>query len=107
MAEVKIANLDEVPEEGTGKVVEFEHPLTGYEYSIALFQVKNKFHALKNECKRCSGHLGNGQLNGYYISCPRDDTPWNIKNGLCKFDKTLSMPSYKVQKKDDGLVIII
>ncbi len=107
MAEVKIADLSEAPAEGTGKVIEFEHPITCYEYGIALFQVKGKFYALTNECKRCSGHLGIGELNGYYAICPRDETPWNVKNGLCKFDKTLSTPSYKVQIKDGGLVIVI
>jgi nitrite reductase/ring-hydroxylating ferredoxin subunit len=107
MAEVKIADLSDAPEEGTGKVIEFEHPLTGYEYGIALFQVKGKFYSITNECKRCSGQLGIGKMNGLYVICPRDDTPWNVRNGLCKFNKSLSMSTYKVQIKDGGLVIVI
>ena len=107
MAEVKIASLRDAPGEGTGKVIEFEHPVTGYEYGIALFKVMGKFYALTNECKRCSGHLGIGELNGYYVFCPRDDTPWNIKNGLCKFNKSHATTSYKVQIKDEILVIVI
>ena len=96
MAEVELVKLEEAPQEGTGKIIDVEHPITAYDFHLALFQVREKFYALDNECGRCSGKLGKGKLNGMYVFCPQDDTPWNVKNGLCKFDRTRSVPSYKI-----------
>jgi|TARA_B110000438_G_scaffold228994_1_gene223680 nitrite reductase/ring-hydroxylating ferredoxin subunit len=107
MAEVRLVDLKDAPEEGTAKLIAFEHPVTYMDYEVALFQVNGKFYSLLNECKRCCGYLGEGKLEGMYVICPRDDTPWNVRTGLCKFDKSQSTSSYKVQTKDDGLVIII
>ena len=103
MAEVQLATLENVPEEGTGKVIDVEHPITAFDFQLALFQVNGKFYALDNECVRCGGKLGRGKLNGMYVMCPQDDTPWNIKSGLCKFDRTRSVPSYKVRMENDIL----
>ena len=103
MAEVQISKLEDVPDEGTGKTIDIEHPITAFDFHLALFQVNAKFYALDNECGRCGGKLGRGKLNGMYVICPQDDTPWNIKNGLCKFDRTRSVPSYKIRVEKDAL----
>ena len=103
MAEILLVMLKDAPEEGTGKTIDIEHPLTAYDFHLALFQVNSKFYALDNECGRCSGKLGRGKLSGMYVFCPQDDTPWNIKNGLCKFDRTRSVPSYKVRLENGAL----
>ena len=103
MAEIELATLDDAPEEGTGKIIDIEHPITAYDFHLALFQVKAKFYAVDNACGRCSGKLGQGKLNGMYIICPQDDTPWNIKNGLCRFDRNRSIPSYKVRLENGTL----
>tara|TARA_B100000686_G_scaffold353120_1_gene457438 strand:- start:1959 stop:2282 length:324 start_codon:yes stop_codon:yes gene_type:complete len=104
MAEVKILPLIEAPAEGTGKMIQIEHPITAWEIKLAVFQVKGKFYAIENECRRCSGNLGLGTLNGMYVSCPKDDTPWNVRNGLCKFDRTQSVSSFRVHVTDDTLI---
>lgn len=103
MADIRLVTHEEVPEEGTGKIIALRHPITDYDFKLALFQVKGKYYAIANDCGRCMGNLGTGKLNGLYVSCPQDDTPWSIKNGLCKFDRTQSVSSHKIRVEDDGL----
>ena len=73
MAEIQLATLKNAPEEGTGKILDLEHPITAYDFQLALFQVNAKFYALDNSCARCGGKLGRGKLDGMYIFCPQDN----------------------------------
>ena len=104
MAEVKIVSVDEAPSEGTGKIIHVEHPITDWDIYLAVFQVKGKFYAIENECRRCSGKLGLGKLNGMYVACPQDDTLWNVRNGLCKFDHSQSVSSFKIRVENGTLI---
>lgn len=96
MAEVILCSLEDAPEEGTGRTITFEHPITAIDLAVSLFRVEGEFYALADRCKRCMGKLGEGTVNGMYVTCPKDDTPWHVKKGLCKFDRTQSIPSYRV-----------
>jgi hypothetical protein len=42
-----------------------------------------------------------------FALCAREDHAWNIKTGLFKFDRTQSIPTYRVTIKDEGLYIEI
>lgn len=107
MSEVRILSLADAPEENKGKQITFEHPFTCIEYKIALFLVKGRYYGIVDTCKNCNGSLGRGFLNGLYVTCPEDETPWNIKNGSCKFDRTSILPTYRVKVQEDGLYIEI
>ena len=42
MSNVKILELDEVPEEGTGRQIDLEHPYTEWKYVLAFYNVEGK-----------------------------------------------------------------
>ena len=42
-----------------------------------------------------------------YACGAREDHPWHIKTGLLKFDRTQSIPTYRVTIKDEALYIEI
>jgi len=107
MAEVRISTLENAPPEGTGIRIDLVHPLTEFEYQLALFHVEGKFYVLTDKCKNCNGNLSAGTLNGMYIACPMQGHPWHIKTGLLKYDRSRSLPSYRVAIKEDGLYIEI
>lgn len=107
MSQVQISTLADAPEEGKGKQIIFEHPYTCIEYKIGLFLVNGRYYGITDTCKYCNGSLGRGALNGLYVLCPEDETPWNIKTGACKFDRTSILPTYRVKVQDDGLFIEI
>jgi nitrite reductase/ring-hydroxylating ferredoxin subunit len=107
MSTVKISDLADAPEEGTGKIIALEHPLTEIEYDLALYRVDGKFYVITDKCKICQGSLIMGELNGMFASCSKRECLWNIRKGYCKFDRTRVMPTYKVSQQEDGLYIEI
>ena len=107
MSQVKIVEIAEAPEEGTGKQIVFDHPYTEMEYILGLFKVEGKYYAIKGVCVICEGSLGAGELNGLIVTCSRRECLWNIRKGYCKFDRSTVMPTYKVAEKEDGLYIEI
>lgn len=107
MSEVRILDLADAPKEGESKQVEFEHPLTDKIYTLGVYFAKGRYLVIIDLCKKCNSSLANGKLNGMYAMCAREDHPWHIKTGLFKFDRTQSIPTYRVTLKDEGLYIEI
>ncbi len=107
MAEVRILDLADAPEEGQSKQVQFEHPLTDIIYTLGVYFAKGRYLAIIDLCKKCNSSLAVGKLDGMYARCAREEHPWHIKTGLFKFDRTQSIPTYRVTVKDEGLYIEI
>ncbi|MCF8719801.1 Rieske (2Fe-2S) protein [Nitrospina gracilis] len=107
MSDVKISGLEEAPAENEGRIVQFNHPFTDYPYTLALYQSGGRYYVITDSCKMCGSSLGRGTLKGMYAACSMEGHPWHIKTGLCKFDRTQSQPTYRVQVRDDGLYIEI
>ncbi len=107
MSDVKIAELADAPAEGQPKRIEFDHPFTEIHYELALYFAKDRYFVIRDDCKRCGSSLAQGKVNGMYGICARGDHPWNFKTGLYKFDRRLSLPTYRVIVRDDGLYIEI
>jgi len=107
MSEVRILDLADAPEEGQGKRVQFEHPYTEFPYTLGVYFAKGRYLAITDACKKCESSLALGKVNGMFALCVREDHPWNIKTGLFKFDRTQSIPTYRVTVKDEGLYIEI
>ena len=107
MSEVRILNLADAPEEGEGKRVEFEHPFTDFPYALGVYFAKGRYLAIADNCKRCESSLAEGKVNGMYALCAREQHAWHVKTGLSKFDRTQSIPTYRVTVKDEGLYIDI
>ncbi|CAI2717436.1 Rieske (2Fe-2S) protein [Nitrospina watsonii] len=107
MADVKISGLDEAPADNEVRVVQFEHPVTDIPYTLALYHVGERYYLITDACKLCGSSVGHGDWNGMFARCVTEGHPWNIKTGLCKFDRTQSLPIYRVHVRDDGLYIEI
>ena len=107
MSNVKILQLDEVPEEGTGKQIKLEHPLTEWKYVLAFFNVEGKFYCMSDKCKSCEGSLSKGVLKGMFAFCSKEECGWNIRKGYCKWNHSDTTPVYKVFNHDDDLYIEI
>ncbi len=107
MSEIRLIDLADAPEEGQGKRVEFEHPFTAFPYTLGVYFAKNRYFVITDACKKCGSSLAHGKVNGMYALCVREDHAWQIKTGLFKFDRTQSVPTYRVTVKDEGLYIEI
>ena len=107
MSEVKISALEDAPEQGEARRIAFNHPWTEIPYALALFHEGERYFAITDQCPMCNGKLSPGERQGMYVRCAREGHPWHIKTGICKFDRTRSLPTYRVQSRDDGLYIEI
>lgn len=107
MSLIKLSEIGDAPEEGTGKRIDLTHPYTEIAYRIALFKTASKFYAITDLCSICGGSLGRGILRQLFVSCTNEECLWNIKKGYCKFNHSRVMPTYKVTEQEDGLFIDI
>ena len=48
---------------------------------IAIFNVADRFYAIKNQCSHEDLELGDGDLEGYEISCPHHGAHFDIRTG--------------------------
>ena len=72
---VPVARLDEI-EPGTARVVEVDGQ------SIALCRTEDgNLYAIENRCTHDDGPLGEGELDGDRIECPRHGALFDVTNG--------------------------
>ena len=107
MSRLKISEIEDAPQEGTGKQIHFKHEYTEIDYVLALFLVEGKFYCITDQCRCCGGSLGKGFLRGFFAFCILEECGWNIKKGFCKFNHSDTTPRYKVAVDPDGLYIDI
>lgn len=88
-------------------MVAFDHPFTEIPYALGVYFAKGRYLAITDTCKKCNSSLSKGKLKGMFAFCAREEHPWHIKTGLFKFDRTQSMPTYRVTVKEGGLYIEI
>ncbi len=58
------------------------------EQPIAVFNVDGKFYAIGDVCTHDDGPLGDGELEGFQIICPRHGARFDIRSG-----KALTLPA--------------
>ena len=78
---VHIATVADVPD-GSKQYYEIEDRL------VVLFHVDGQFHCLDDVCTHDGGPLGEGQLTGHQIACPRHGAKFDIRTG-----QALTMPA--------------
>ncbi len=78
----------------------------GYGLFVAVFNVSGTYYAIEDVCSHDDGPVGEGELEGYAVICPRHGARFDIRTG-----KALSMPAvtdipwYPV-KIEDGYILI-
>jgi 3-phenylpropionate/trans-cinnamate dioxygenase ferredoxin subunit len=78
---VPVAKVSDIPDPGR-QIFEVEERL------IVLFHVSGKFYALDDVCTHDDGPLGEGELSGYEIACPRHGAKFDVRDG-----RALTMPA--------------
>jgi len=96
---IKVARVEEIPP-GTKKTVEVE----GVEVVIA--NVDGEFYAVEDVCTHDGGPLGDGELEGCQLICPRHGARFDVRTG-----KALTLPafepvaSYAVKVQDGDILV--
>lgn len=78
---VQVVEASEIPR-GERLLVEVD------EQPIAIFNVDGTFYAIGDVCTHDGGPLGDGEMDGYQIICPRHGARFDIRTG-----KALTLPA--------------
>ena len=80
---VPVAKASEIPDPGR-KLVEIDERL------VVVFHAAGNFYALDDVCTHDGGPLGEGELVGLSVACPRHGARFDLRDG-----RALSMPATK------------
>lgn len=76
------------------------------DYPIVLFNIAGKFFAVGDVCTHDDGPLGDGELDGHQIICPRHGARFDVRNGkVLSLPAVVDIPTYPVRVSEDDIEI--
>ena len=94
-----ITNVDELP---TGERLFVEIG----ERAIVVFNIAGNLYAIADVCSHDNGPLGDGELEGFEISCPRHGARFDVRCGkVLSFPAVVDIPSYPVRIREKNIEI--
>lgn len=78
---IRVAKVSDIPDPGR-KVVEVDETL------VVLVHTAGHFYAIDDVCTHDGGPLGEGELDGFAIACPRHGAKFDVRDG-----RALTMPA--------------
>ncbi len=96
---VKVATLDQVtPGERMLCFVD--------EQAVVLFNIDGQIYCIADICTHDGGPLGDGELYGHEIECPRHGATFDIRTGAAiLFPATVPVPIYSVRIEKDEIQV--
>ena len=95
---VKVADAQAI-EDGKAKVVRVEG------LTLAVFRVKDEFFALENSCLHRGGPLGEGNLEGYNVTCPWHGWTYDVRTGSFEVIPPLRVRTYPARREGESVVV--
>lgn len=86
---IKVAAVSEVPDPGK-LTVECDEQI------VVLFHVDGQYYCLDDICTHDGGPLGEGELDGCQIACPRHGAKFDIRTG-----EAVTMPATQDTRRHD------
>jgi len=73
---------------------------------IVLFSLNGEYLAIDDQCTHDSGPVGEGELDGEQIICPRHGARFDIRTGkVLAFPAVTDIKVYKVRVKDEYIEV--
>ena len=96
---VRVASVDEIPE-GRAIVVDIDYD------SLALARVDGEVYCIDNICTHDGGPLGEGELDGTTLECPRHGARFDVCTGRAMtFPAVVPVNTYDV--RIDGTDVLV
>ncbi len=95
---VKAAGVDELAD-GQNKVLNVDEKV------LVLFRVKDDYFAVSNNCLHRGGPLGEGELNGYEVTCPWHGWKYDVRTGSFTVIPTLKVKTFNVKMIDGSIFV--
>jgi nitrite reductase (NADH) small subunit len=94
----KLATAAELP---PGALIEVEHG-DGY---VALCNIGGEVRAMDGTCPHHGGPLGEGALNGEFVTCPWHMWDFHSATGACSFNENLRVAVYPVRAEGNLILV--
>jgi len=96
---VAVAGVDELGD-GQRLFVEIDA------FNIIVFNIAGEFFAIGDLCSHDDGPLGDGELEGYSVACPRHGARFDVRNGeVLSLPAATNIPAYPVRIVDGQIEI--
>ncbi len=96
---IRVASVDEIPE-GRAIVVDIDYD------SLALARVDGEVYCIDNVCTHDGGPLGEGELDGTTLECPRHGARFDVCTGRAMtFPAVVPVNTYDV--RIDGTDVLV
>jgi 3-phenylpropionate/trans-cinnamate dioxygenase ferredoxin subunit len=74
--------------------------------AIVVFNIGGNFFAIADLCSHDDGPLGDGELDGYEVRCPRHGAAFDVRTGkVISLPAVVDIPAYPVRLQDGQLQI--
>ncbi len=94
---VKVAHVSDVPIGGMIQVVIEDEP-------IALYHLKDGFHATSDVCTHAGESLTEGSLHGCIVACPKHGGKFDVTTGeATALPCVVSIEKYSVEVREEGI----
>ena len=98
MARVVVGPVTELPA-GQRRVVEVGPK------SVAIFNLDGRLYAIDNTCPHRGGPLGEGDLEGSFVSCPWHAWRWDVTTGAHANSPAVRVACYPVRVEGADVVV--
>jgi len=96
---VTIAPVEDLPN-GDRLFVEIDN------YALVVFNIAGQYYAIGDVCSHDDGPVGDGELNGYEITCPRHGASFDIRSGkVLSLPAIVDIPAYPVRVIDGDIQV--
>jgi 3-phenylpropionate/trans-cinnamate dioxygenase ferredoxin component len=96
---IRITSVQEIPD---GERLFFEID----ELPIVLYALNGNYYATGDQCSHDGGPIGEGQIEGNEIICPRHGARFDIRTGkVTRFPAVKDIPCYPVRIVEDQIEI--
>lgn len=73
---------------------------------VVIFNLAGQFYAIGDVCSHDDGPLGDGDIEGYNVVCPRHGAEFDVRTGEVKsMPAVVDIPAYPVQVRD-GVIFL-
>ncbi len=74
--------------------------------SLVIFNIAGQFFAIADNCSHDGGPLGEGDLEGFNVICPRHGAEFDVRTGkVVQLPAVDDIPAYPVQVRD-GVIFV-
>jgi 3-phenylpropionate/trans-cinnamate dioxygenase ferredoxin subunit len=71
------------------------------QYTLVIFNIAGEYFAIADVCSHDDGPLGDGELEGYEIRCPRHGAAFDVRTGqVLSLPAIVDIPAYPTRVMD-------